>query len=215
MHNQQATVIYVYHILTYFKVGHYDIKGNDMVCNEDSKERNCNQIRVRNSLHAMVLCETYGNSCQGFVFEDETGRLFLKNNVAKETVFDKHLLLYVKKIFKQKLKPSLGQQQCAVPVASFQDLLNSRCILPVLDPFNKHIMKFVNKDVTQIQCPGKHYTTYKNGVLSLIEQGMFFLGIDCLIFISNFDLKIFNKKKLAIKTLLRRFDVIRTYSIIK
>lgn len=150
-----------------------------MVCNKGSKERNCNQFRVRNSFHAMLLCETYGSLCQGFVFEEKTGRLFLKNNVTKETVYEKNLLLYVKKIFWKKRNPVLEQQQCAVPIASFEDLSNSICVLPVLDPFNKHIMKFINTDVIQIQCPGKHYTKYKNSVLSVIEQGMFVLGIIC------------------------------------
>ena len=161
------------------QVGHFDIKGNDMICRKSTKTGNCNQFQVRNSLQAMAMCETYGNSCQGFVFEEKSGKLFLKNSIAGERVHTANLRFYVKKSFQKNLKSMkiVKQGQCAVPVEVFQDLANSRCVLPILDPFNKHIMKFINKNVTQFQCPGKHYTNYENGVLSVVEQGMYFLGI--------------------------------------
>ena len=61
--------------------------------------------------------------------------------------------------------------QCAFPVEKFKESSNFECVLPILDPFNKHVMKFMAGAKDSIDCPGKHYTTYNNGVLSILEQG--------------------------------------------
>ena len=139
------------------------------------KHGSCHEFRVRSEVHAMMLCEIYGNACQGFVFAGKTGRLLLKANVNGETVYEPYMQFYVKKTFRRNLI-LIEERQCAVPIDSFQNSSDSGCVLPVLDPFDRHIMKFITKNDIQIQCPGKRYTSYKNGVLSLKDKGMFFKG---------------------------------------
>jgi hypothetical protein len=44
--------------------------------------------------------------------------------------------------------------------------------MPVLDPFNANIMKYMDKMKTVIACQGEHYTTYHGGILSLVRTGV-------------------------------------------
>jgi hypothetical protein len=152
----------------FFQVGYFDAKGNDLACDKDGK---CHELRVRNAEQAMVLCQSYGKDCHGFVFAPRSGRLFLKTNVDAEPIHDPFLEFYVRVEFRGNLD-LLEDTQCAVPVEEFQDSSQFKCSLPVLDPFNANIMKYIDKTNTMIVCQGEHFTAYSHGTLSLLRTGL-------------------------------------------
>ena len=145
------------------------MKDNDLACDKDG---NCHEFRVRNVIQAMLLCQSYGSNCQGFVFESKSGRLFLKTNVNTEPVHEPFLELYVRANIRRKLD-LIQNTQCAVAVENFQDSSQVKCTLPVLDPFDANIMKYIDKTKTVIVCQGEHVTEYRYGTLSLLRTGMF------------------------------------------
>ena len=144
------------------------MKGNDLSCDKDGK---CHEFRVRSPEQAMMLCQSYGKHCQGFVFASKSGRLFLKTNLDAEFVHDPFLEFYVKAEFRSSVD-ILEETQCAIPIDDFQDSSLSKCNLPTLDPFNANIMKYIDKTKTVIVCQGEHYTTYHDGILSLMRTGV-------------------------------------------
>ncbi|XP_028403231.1 uncharacterized protein LOC114525964 [Dendronephthya gigantea] len=153
-------------VVQYLKVGYFDVKGNDLACDKDGK---CAEFRVRNPQQAMTLCNSYGAElCKGFVFSPNTGRLFLKTSVSAEPVHEPFWEFYVREDFRGNID-LLKEKQCAIPVDGYKDSYPFNCSLPVLDPFHANIMKFIDKDKTVIVCQGEHYTTYRDGVLSLLR----------------------------------------------
>lgn len=145
------------------------MKNNDLVCDKAGK---CQEFAVRNAEQAMMICQSYGKDCQGFVFSPTAGRLFLKTNVSAELVHDPFLEFYVRAEFRRHVD-LLEDTQCAIPVEDFkQDTSHFKCTLPVLNPFNANVMKFMDRTSKKIVCQGEHYTKYSNGILSLLQKGM-------------------------------------------
>ena len=128
---------------------------------------------MRNVEHGMVLCDSYHKECQGFVFAPKSGRLFLKTSVNAEPAHDPFLEFYVKEEFRRTVN-LLQETRCAVPVEKVKDLSQLKCNLPVLDPFNANIMKYIDKTKAEVICEGKHYTKYSDGELSLLRTGKMF-----------------------------------------
>jgi hypothetical protein len=144
------------------------VKGNDLPCDKDGK---CHEFRLRSAEQAMILCQSYGKECQGFVFASKSGRLFLKTNVSSEPLHDPFLEFYVRAEFRKNVD-LVEERQCAIPIEDFQESSQFKCTLPVLDPFNANIMKYMDKMKTVIACQGEHYTTYHGGILSLVRTGV-------------------------------------------
>jgi hypothetical protein len=146
------------------------VKGNDLTCDKDG---NCNEFQVRSAVQAMLLCQSYGQECQGFVFAFQSGRLFLKTNLDVEPIHDPFLEFYVRAEFREKL--NLIENTCAIPIEDFQDSSQFKCTMPILDPFNANIMKHMDKTKTVIVCQGQgeRFTEYRDGALSLQRTGVF------------------------------------------